>query len=114
MFSEPNIPEELIIDETNELKTFFFNVFNVENLGPGLAKIKQPMLNILLHYSRQPDLQSYLFLRWIKSLLTVAINYNIKIVENKLCDVETEKPKDVQEEEEEQGSDDQECVDVCE
>ena len=44
------------------------------------------MLNILLHYSRKPDLQSYLFLRWIKNLLTVAMNYNIEISEDKLTE----------------------------
>lgn len=80
MISEPNLPEDVIIEETEELKTFFFNVFNRASQGPGLTVIKQPLLDILQQCAIDPDLQSYMFLRWMRNIITVALTYNIPIL----------------------------------
>ena len=80
MISEPNLPEDVIIEETEDLKIFFFNIFNTANQGPGLTVIKQPLLDILQQCAVNPDLQSYMFLRWMRNILTVALIYKIQIL----------------------------------
>ena len=80
MISEPNLPEDVIIEETEDLKIFFFNIFNTADQGPGLNVIKQPLLDILQQCAVNPDLQSYMFLRWMRNILTVALIYKIQIL----------------------------------
>ena len=69
------------MQETEEMKTYFHNIFNGTKLGPGLGAIQRPLLDIIQECTYKPDLQCYIFLKWVRNLINIALHYDISLLE---------------------------------
>ena len=81
LIAEPNLPDEVIMQETEQMKTFFHNIFNGTRLGPGLCAIRKPLLEVIQECTYKPDLQCYMFLKWVRNLISIALHYDICLLQ---------------------------------